>query len=124
MKSSPKGTKENKQRKRKKVAGLKAPESPVCTGRSSARSGQRPALGDSSLCQLMFIGRPMRGAGQSSVPDAQQLAATSSRGQRSTGAPDSLVPPRTGKQPITGFKVLAVHCPVCTGHSGPPTDRR
>jgi hypothetical protein len=50
MKSSQKGAKVIKERKREKVMECRAPDSPVpLTGQSGARSGQRPALGNSNL---------------------------------------------------------------------------
>jgi hypothetical protein len=55
--------------------------------------------------------------------NGQWLVATSAPDQQSTGTPDSLVPPRSGNQPISGFFVASractVHCPVCTGHVTP-----
>ena len=55
--------------------------------------------------------------------NSQWLVATSAPDQQSTGTPDSLVPPRSGNQPISGFFVASractVHCPVCTGHITP-----
>jgi hypothetical protein len=50
------------------------------------------------------------------------------QGQRSYGAPDRPMPHRKENQPIRRFFAMScartVHCPVCTGQSGAPTDRR
>jgi hypothetical protein len=61
----------------------------------------------------------------------QRLAVTLAEGQRSSGAPDSLVPPSDGPVPPeqetsqSGIHIhCTVHCPVCTGQSSAPTDRR
>jgi hypothetical protein len=51
MKSSPKGAKENKQRKRRKVAGLKAPDGSVCCPANWLLSGILACVGyNSSDC--------------------------------------------------------------------------
>jgi hypothetical protein len=50
------------------------------------------------------------------------------QGQRSYGTLDRPVPHRKENQPIRRFFAMfcarTVHCPVCTGQTGAPTDRR
>jgi hypothetical protein len=71
--------------------------------------------------------------GPREVPDSpvsQQptLVAMSALGQRSSGAPDSPVPPEQESSQSGDFlpkpSPHTVHCPVCTGQSGAPADRR
>jgi hypothetical protein len=84
--SSPKETKEDKGRNREKLLDCIAPDDPVCTEESGARSGQ-------TRCPRSF--QPTSAKNHRTVRCSSRATASDhvSAGQRSTGAPDSPVPP-------------------------------
>jgi hypothetical protein len=134
-----KEAKENEKEKGKSVLDCRASDGPMPpTGQSGMHRTVRctvwpAAYSREFLATSTVIQRTVRSERQTvRCASRQQLAATSAEAQQSSGAPyspvpppDGLVPPRTGNQPITRFSAPhTVHCPMCTGQSGAPAERR
>jgi hypothetical protein len=106
-----------RQRKeRRKGAGLRS------TGRSGATHRTVRCVPDNrcmvhpTLCSWVFLATSAIFIGQSGVPAVQWLPATSTKGQRSYGAPDRPMHHKKGNHPIRRFSdascARTVHCPV------------
>jgi hypothetical protein len=112
----------DKGRNREKLLDCVAPDGPVLGPAKLA------ALGVFSLRRLKITGQSAQGAGQSGVPAAQRLVATSALANGQQAHQTVRCPPRSGNQLIRGFitasRVRTVHCPVCTRQSGAPANRR
>jgi hypothetical protein len=129
MKSS---QKEQKKTKKEKACWTEEHRTVRCP------SPDGPVHGPTNLLLLGILARVgynspdhPRVASDSLVCQQPTTSATSVGGQRSTGAPDCLVPP-TGQSGAHQNRKAAnhaihsrctVHSPVCTGQSGAPADR-
>jgi hypothetical protein len=132
---SPKESKEDKGRNIEKVLDCATLDGPMPPTRQSSvhwivRCMVRPTMRSQKFLPMSaIIHRTVRTRRRTvRWASGQQLVATPALGQRSTGAPGQSSAPGSRNQPIRGFSTASsactIHCPVCTGHSGAPADRR
>jgi hypothetical protein len=128
IKSVQKRAKENKERNIEKVLDCSASDDPVPpTGQSGAWSDQLVALKNSSLCGYNSLDG-LHEASDSSVCQSRNGSCHVGLGPTVKWCTGRSGAPKTGKQPIRDSlpapSLRIVHCPVCTGQSGAPADRR